>query len=92
MGGVAAYGASVSQFGSLGLSVGWAPIRSTAIMAGSLMGPITGEWQDAGVQFGVRLAGLFAGWHLFPRPHSFDRWLRFQALRILDILEVCETH
>lgn len=60
MGGVAGYGAAVSQLGSLGPSVGWALIQSTAIMAGSLMGLITGEWQDAGVRFRVRMAAGLA--------------------------------
>lgn len=65
MGGVAVYGAAVSQLGSLGPSVGWALIQSMAIMAGSLVGLLTGEWQDAGVRFRVRMAAglvvLFAG-------------------------------
>ena len=65
MGGVAVYGAAVSHLGHLGPSVGWALIQSTAVMAGSVVGLITGEWRDAGVGFCARmlsgLAVLLAG-------------------------------
>ena len=65
MGGVAVYGSAVSQLGSLGPSVGWALIQSTAIMAGSLMGLITGEWHGTGGRFRLLMAAglavLFAG-------------------------------
>jgi L-rhamnose-H+ transport protein len=65
MGGVVIYGMAVSKLGRLGPSVGWALIQSMAIIAGNLLGLLTGEWRNAGPRFRPRmvsgLAVLFAG-------------------------------
>jgi L-rhamnose-H+ transport protein len=61
MGGVALYGMAVNKLGHLGPSIGWALIQATAILAGNLMGLLSGEWKDSGQQFRTRmLSGLAA--------------------------------
>jgi L-rhamnose-H+ transport protein len=45
LGGVAIYGMSVQRLGSLGASIGWALIQSTAIIAGNVSGFLAGEWK-----------------------------------------------
>ncbi|HXE14544.1 MAG TPA: L-rhamnose/proton symporter RhaT [Bryobacteraceae bacterium] len=50
LGGVAIYGMSVQRLGSLGASIGWALIQSTAIIAGNVSGFVTGEWKGTSVK------------------------------------------
>jgi len=65
MGGVAIQGMAVSKLGRFGPSIGWALIQSTAIMAGTAKGLITGEGRNASNQFRRRmitgLLTLFGG-------------------------------
>jgi L-rhamnose-H+ transport protein len=65
MGGVALYGMAVSKLGRLGPSIGWALIQTTAIMAGNLLGLLTGEWRNSGHRFRAGMASglavLFGG-------------------------------
>ncbi len=53
-GGVAVYGMSVQRLGSLGASIGWALIQSTAILAGNVSGFLAGEWN--GTSFAAKRA------------------------------------
>ena len=46
-GGVMCYGAAVTKLGELGASVGWAVLQSATVVAGVVLGFITGEWKAA---------------------------------------------
>jgi L-rhamnose-H+ transport protein len=65
LGGVAIYGMSVQRLGSLGASIGWALIQSTAIIAGNVSGFVTGEWKGTSAKakqtMGWGLLVLIAG-------------------------------
>jgi L-rhamnose-H+ transport protein len=47
-GSVLLYGASVSQLGPLGVTVGWPLFMSLIVIAASLLGIVTGEWKRSG--------------------------------------------
>ncbi|MEI6143661.1 MAG: L-rhamnose/proton symporter RhaT [Mariniphaga sp.] len=59
-GGVALYGSSVMNLGKLGASIGWPLAQSMAVVSGSLMGIITGEWKGTGRKpLIIMISGLF---------------------------------
>ena len=58
-GGVALYGTAVMNLGELGASIGWALIQSMAVISGSIVGIIAGEWKGTGRQpLTIMLLGL----------------------------------
>ena len=60
-GSVLLYGASVSQLGPLGVTLGWPLFMSLIVIAASFLGIVTGEWQRSGRgPLAVQLTGVAA--------------------------------